>query len=70
MTKVEIVQELLDKGHITAENAVVLLTITNQQSDPGAPYFQYPYFQYPYFTDPNTTGSPPVVYCNNNTSVS
>ena len=55
MTKAEIVQELLDKGHITAEKAVVLLT--NETSKGGITYI--PYQPNPYWTtDPNIPNQP------------
>lgn len=44
MTKAEIVQELLDKGHITAENAVVLLTNETQRGITYIPYQPNPYW--------------------------
>ena len=56
MTKAEIVQELLDKGHITAEKAVVLLT--NETPKGGITYI--PYQPNPYWTtSPDwSTGNP------------
>lgn len=55
MTKSEIVQELLDKGHITAEKAVVLLT--NETPKGGITYI--PYQPNPYWpTEPNIPSQP------------
>jgi len=55
MTKAEIVQELLDKGHITAENAVVLLTNETQRGITYIPYQPNPYWP----TSPDwSTGNP------------
>ena len=50
MTKAEIVQELLDKGYIDAEKAVVLLT--NETRQGGITYIPYqpnPYWIFPAF---------------------
>jgi len=65
MTKAEIVQELLDKGYINAEKAVVLLTNETQQG--GITYI--PYQSNPYWTtNPDWTGHPTVPYCGTSTS--
>ena len=64
MTKAEIVQELLDKGHITAEKAVVLLT---NESINGIRYI--PYQQNPYWPNPPTwIGDPNLPYCGTTTT--
>lgn len=53
-TKAEIVQDLLDKGHITAQDAVVLLMGSKEKeyvyvpTYPTVPYNPYP----PFYTDP------------------
>ena len=55
MTKAEIVQELLDKGYINAEKAVVLLT--NETPKGGITYI--PYQPNPYWpTEPNIPSQP------------
>ena len=65
MTKAEIVQELLDKGYIDAEKAVVLLT--NETRQGGITYI--PYQPNPYWTtSPDWTGNPNVPYCGTSTS--
>jgi len=61
MTKAKIVQRLLDKGQITAEEAVVLLqneTVSIPMYNPN-----------PYFHDPNFAPgyTPPNVYCSDST---
>ena len=59
MTKASIVQRLLDKGTITAEEAVILLkteTINIPMYTPN-----------PYYFSPDWTGNPPV-WCEDNTT--
>lgn len=58
MTKASIVQKLLDAGHITAEEAVVLLTNENYNGITYIPYNPY-YPNNPDWTyDPNRPGQP------------
>ena len=58
MTKAEIVQKLLDAGHITAEEAVVLLTNENYNGITYIPYNPY-YPNKPDWTyDPYRPGTP------------
>ena len=65
MTKAEIVQELLDKGYINAEKAVVLLTNEIQRGITYIPN-QHPN---PYWTtSPDWTGNPNLPYCGTSTS--
>tara|TARA_R110002111_G_scaffold8125_5_gene30551 strand:+ start:87 stop:323 length:237 start_codon:yes stop_codon:yes gene_type:complete len=55
MTKAEIVQELLDKGYINAEKAVVLLTNEIQRGITYIPHQPNPYWP----TSPDwSTGNP------------
>jgi len=61
MTKAIIVQRLLDKKQITAEEAVVLLK-EETYNPPSYPM----YTPNPYYDTPNTT--PPPVWCSDNTS--
>lgn len=61
MTKASIVQRLLDKGKITAEEAVILLkteTINIPMYTPN-----------PYYSSPDWTGTPPV-WCEDDTTTS
>jgi len=62
MTKAEIVQKLLDKKQITAEEAVVLLTNENFN---GITYI--PYNPNPYFPEGPRPTSPPPVWCQTTT---
>jgi len=64
MTKAEIVQELLDKGQITAEKAVVLLTNENINGIRYIPYQSNPYWT----SSPDWTGNPNLPYCGTTTS--
>ena len=58
MTKASIVQKLLDAGHITAEEAVILLTNENHNGITYIPYNPY-YPNTPDWTyDPNRPGQP------------
>jgi len=57
MTKASIVQRLLDKKQITAEEAVVLL----KDETINIPM----YTPYPYYDTPNTT--PPPIWCSTDT---
>jgi hypothetical protein len=57
MTKASIVQRLLDKKQITAEEAVVLL----KNETINIPM----YTPYPYYDTPNTT--PPPIWCSTDT---
>jgi hypothetical protein len=60
MTKASIVQKLLDKKQITAEEAVVLLK-EETYTIPSYPM----YTPNPYYDTPNTT--PPPVWCSTDT---
>ncbi len=62
MTKAEIVQELLDKGHITAEKAVVLLTNESKGGITYIPYQPNPYWP----TEPNIPSQPWYTTTNTN----
>jgi hypothetical protein len=58
MTKASIVQKLLEAGHITAEEAVILLTNENHNGITYIPYNPY-YPNSPDWTyDPNRPGQP------------
>ena len=61
MTKASIVQKLLDKKQITAEEAVVLLK-DDVYNPPSYPM----YTPNPYYDTPNTT--PPPVWCSTDTT--
>jgi len=63
MTKASIVQRLLDKKQITAEEAVVLLK-EDVYNPPSYPM----YTPNPYYDTPNTT--PPPVWCSTDTITS
>lgn len=58
MKKDEIVERLLEKGHVTAKEAVVLL----KNEAINIPM----YTPNPYYSDPTTT--PPPVWCESNTN--
>ena len=60
MTKASIVQRLLDKKQITAEEAVILLK-EDTYNPPSYPM----YTPNPYYDTPNTT--PPPVWCSTDT---
>ena len=60
MTKAKIVQRLLDKKQITAEEAVILLK-EEVYNPPTYPM----YTPNPYYDTPNTT--PPLVWCSTDT---
>tara|TARA_B110001450_G_C17371157_1_gene379722 strand:- start:28 stop:228 length:201 start_codon:yes stop_codon:yes gene_type:complete len=63
MTKASIVQKLLEKKQITAEEAVVLLK-DDTYNPPAYPvYAPNPYYEHP----PDITGTPPV-WCSTNTT--
>ena len=57
MNKAEIVQDLLEKKHITAEMAVVLLTNENVNGITFIPTHQQPYYH------SDWTGNPIPPYC-------
>ena len=59
MNKAEIVQDLLEKKHITAEMAVVLLTNENTNGITFIPTHQNPYYTY----HSDWTGNPIAPYC-------
>lgn len=59
MNKAEIVQDLLEKKHITAEMAVVLLTNENTNGITFIPTHQQPYYNY----HSDWTGIPGQPYC-------
>lgn len=60
-TKAEIVQDLLNEGKITAEDAVILLMDSRQKEYVYIPQ-PYPYNPYPpFFVDPFPFGTPPIV---------
>jgi hypothetical protein len=63
MTKASIVQKLLDKKQITAEEAVVLLK-DDVYNPPSYPI--YAPGPNPYYSPPDTT--PPPVWCSTNTT--
>ena len=63
MNKAEIVQDLLEKKHITAEMAVVLLTNENVNGITFIPTHQQPYYNY----HSDWTGNPIPPYCTTTT---
>ena len=59
MSKDEIVERLLEKGQITAKEAIVLLKNEDHNG------ITYHFKGNPYFSEPTTT--PPPVWCEDNT---